>query len=147
MPQASVVVLGGDEAPRYLNGDRLFAQPGVQLLGHRDDVPELLQQSALTINPLRGIRGSAIKLVESLLAGRACVSTAEGARGFAGCALPGLVVVPKVEDMAAPIVALLRNEADRHRVEAPDASELTPFEWRHCAALQRGLYRDLLRHQ
>ena len=80
--------------------NRAFDAEGVQVVGHRDDVPALLAQCALTINPLAHIRGSAIKLVESLAAGRVCVTTVDGARGFAIGAPPGLVIVPDVAAMA-----------------------------------------------
>ena len=82
VPEATLLVLGGDESAEAVAQEPAFAQPGVTVSGHRDDVPALLAQCALTINPLAGIRGSAVKLVEALAAGRVCVSTADGARGF-----------------------------------------------------------------
>ena len=56
--------------------NRHSARRASQVVGHRDDVPALLARCALTINPLAQIRGSAVKLVESLAAGRVCVTTA-----------------------------------------------------------------------
>ena len=83
MPSATLRILGGDEHPQYTRDAEAFAQAGVEVQGHRDDVPDILGASTLTINPQQSIRGSAVKLVESLAAGRVCVSTAAGARGFA----------------------------------------------------------------
>jgi len=143
VPHVSLAVLGGDEAPSMVAGDPLFAQPGVTVLGHRDDVASMLAGSALTINPLAGIRGSPVKVVESLSAGRACVTTAEGARGLRDHALPGLVVVPGVEAMAAPLVRLLLDDAGRHEVERPDAVSLAPFQWAACARPLAALYASL----
>ena len=144
VPSAHLLVLGGDGAERAIAGDAAFAQPGVSVVGHRENVQELLRASALTLNPLSGIRGSSIKVIESLAAGRACVSTRDGARGFVDAELAGLVTVDGVEAMAGPIIALLRDSRERHRIEKPDASRLERFQWRHSAAIQSELYRKLM---
>jgi SAM-dependent methyltransferase len=128
-PQVRLTVLGGDGAPATAARHAEFAQPGVEVLAHRDDVAAFLADSALTINPLTGVRGSAVKLVESLAAGRVCVSTAQAARGFAHAGFAGLVAVPDVAAMAAPIVALLAAPDTRHRAERPDARQLAPHTW------------------
>ena len=93
--------------------------------------------------PLTGIRGSAIKLVETLAAGRVCVSTVDGARGFASDAPSGLVVAPSVAAMATPIVELLTDVGRRHRLEAP-APALDAYGWHHSVARQRELFVELL---
>ena len=93
VPEATLTILGGDESAGAVREEPAFAQPGVEVLGHRDDVPRLLAASALAVNPLAGIRGSAIKLVETLAAGRVCVTTEDGARGFTSKAPPALVIV------------------------------------------------------
>ncbi len=143
-PAATLLVLAGDEHPAYTAGEPLFAQDGVTVSGHRDDVPALLADSALSINPQLAIRGSAVKLVESLAAGRVCVSTAAGARGFAAAAPPALVTVPDVAAMVVPIVALLADRERRHRLEAPDAQALAAFTWDASVARERALVRSLL---
>ena len=144
VPAATLTILGGDEHAAYSAGEAAFAQPGVAVLGHRDDVPRLLAASALTINPQAGIRGSAVKLVESLAAGRVCVSTTDGARGFA-TTTPALIVVPDVDAMAVPIIDLLGDRERRHRLERADRDALAPFGWPRAVAGQRALYDDLLR--
>jgi GT2 family glycosyltransferase len=141
VPHATLTILGGDESLEMARDDALFAQPGVEVMGHRDDVPRLLAQCTLAINPLAGIRGSAVKLVETLAAGRVCVSTGDGARGFAGAAA-GLVVVPDVAAMAEPIVALLGDATRRHALERPDPARLDAFGWHHSVARLRELIDD-----
>src|SRR5207237_3604517 len=64
VPAVRVLVLGGDDATSISPRHAEFDQPGVKVVDHRDDVPALLAQSAMTINPLCAIRGSAIKLIE-----------------------------------------------------------------------------------
>ncbi len=83
-------------------------------------------------------------MIESLAAGRACVSTEDGARGFADAGLPGLVTVPDVPAMVEPIIDLLENDDRRRRIESPDPSLLARFHWRNCAGIQGDLYRNLL---
>ena len=144
VPAARLLVLGGDGAARAVADDAVFAQPDVSVIGHREDVGELLSQCALTLNPLSGIRGSSVKVIESLAAGRACVSTEEGARGFRDCGLAGLITVHDVAAMAEPIIGLLEDHERRRRIEFPDVSQLAPFLWQHCAGLQSELYRSLL---
>jgi hypothetical protein len=139
---ATLTILGGDESLALVHGDPLFAQPGIEILGHRDDVPRFLARSTLAINPLVGIRGSAVKLVETLAAGRVCVTTADGARGFAGAG-PGLVVATGVAAMADPIVALLRDTPRRHALERPDPARLDAFGWHHSVARLRALIDEL----
>lgn len=143
-PGTRLTVLGGDESAAIVAADPLLRQPDVAVLGHREDVPQLLRQATLTVNPLQGIRGSAVKLIESLSAGRICVSTHDGARGFADRGSAALVCVADVAAMATPIVELLRDDAQRHAREAPDRDLLEPYQWDRCAEHQRQLYRGLL---
>jgi len=144
VPDARLVVLGGDEAARLVAGDAAFAQPGVEVLGHREDIAEVLAQCALTVNPLEAIRGSPVKVIESLAAGRACVSTGAGARGFASLGFTGLVLTEDVASMRAPIARLLCDDAERHRIERPDVARLRAFDWSTCARAQGTLYAQLL---
>ncbi len=135
VPHASLLILGGDEAREATAVERLLRGPGVEVYGHRDDVPALLAASALAVNPLGGIRGSAVKLAETLAAGRVCISTREGARGFTGSAGAALVIADDVAAMADPVVALLEQTEDRHRRERA----ITPddFGWHHALARHR----------
>jgi GT2 family glycosyltransferase/glycosyltransferase involved in cell wall biosynthesis len=144
VPETRLLVLGGDGASDVIAGDAAFAQPGVDVMDHREDVAELLDASALTVNPLSGIRGSSVKVIESLAAGRTCVTTDDGARGFAASGLRALVTVRDIEAMAEPIIALLRDDARRRDLERPDAAALAPYLWHHCAGIQGNLYRTLL---
>ena len=144
VPGVRLLVLGGDGAKAAVAGDARFAQRGVDVLDHRDDVAPLLAESALTINPLSGIRGSAVKLIESLSSGRVCVSTREGARGFLDSDLPGLVTVATIDQMSDPIIALLQDPAERRLLELPQPSRLERFQWETSAAIQHALYRQLL---
>jgi GT2 family glycosyltransferase/glycosyltransferase involved in cell wall biosynthesis len=144
VPAACLLILGGDQAPARVAGDALFSQDGVTVLEYREDVASLLAASALTLNPLTGIRGSSIKVIESLAAGRVCVSTRDGARGFINAGFAGLVITSGVADMADEVIALLQDDERRHRIEGADKALLADFQWDRSAALQSSLYRTLL---
>jgi hypothetical protein len=144
VPEATLAILGGDEHRAKTAAEPLFAQAGVTVFAHREDVGELLAGSALSINPLWGIRGSAIKVAESLMAGRVCVSTADGARGFLADPPPGLVTVADVAAMARPVIDLLARAGARHRLEFPGPQALARYGWGRTVGLQRDLYRRLL---
>jgi glycosyltransferase involved in cell wall biosynthesis len=144
VPEATLLILGGEQGPMRVADDKAFSQAGVSVLGHREDVPALLSACALTINPLVGIRGSAIKVIESLSAGRACISTDDGARGFIDAGFAGLLTTANVGDMADIAIDLLRDEQLRHRLEVPDDARLATFQWRRSAEIQGSLYRELV---
>ena len=143
VPGVTLRVLGGDGAPARVAGDPLFAANDVEVVEHREDVAGELAACALTINPLTGIRGSPIKLVESIAAGRVCVSTADGARGFADDAPASLVIVDGIAAMAPAIVRLLQDAPARHAAEAAGAARAADYAWPRSAALQAALYGRL----
>ncbi len=144
VPAATLLILAGDEYPAHVAGHEAFAQPGVVLCGHRDDVPAMLTQCAMTINPLEGIRGSAVKIAESLAAGRVCVSTLAGARGYVKPTVAGLVTVATVESMVEPVLALLGDAAKRHRLEASARANAGALGWSGSIRNLHALHADLL---
>ena len=142
-PDCVLTILGGVEAEGIASGDALFAQPGVDVVARFVDPAPCLAAATLTINPQRGIRGSSIKLIESLLAGRVCVSTRDGARGFLNAGLGGLEAADGIAAMAEPIAALLGNDGERRRRESGDGAKLDAWTWDAMAARQLALYRQL----
>ncbi|HEY5309917.1 MAG TPA: glycosyltransferase, partial [Casimicrobiaceae bacterium] len=142
-PSSTLLILGGDEHASAVDREPAFAQPGVRVLGHRDDVPSLLARCALAINPLAEIRGSSVKLAEALAAGRVCVSTIAGARGFLGAPVPALIGVPSVTAMADPVIALLADERRRQSIEAPVPGQWDRFRWENSVAKQKALFAEL----
>jgi len=146
LPDLELTVLGGNGAIAIASGDPLFRQAGVRVANSVGTVSTWLEQCALTINPLTGTRGSSVKLIESLAAGRVCVSTSDGARGFREATLSQLIVVDSVENMFEPILELIRNEALRLDLETVRPLELEPYSWTQSALAQERLYRRLLGH-
>jgi GT2 family glycosyltransferase/MoaA/NifB/PqqE/SkfB family radical SAM enzyme len=144
LPDLELAVLGGDDAITIASGDPLFGQAGVRVANSVGNISTWLEQCALTINPLTGTRGSSVKLIESLAAGRVCVSTSDGARGFREATLSQLIVVDSVENMFEPILELMRDERLRLRLETIRPLELEPYSWTQSALAQERVYRRLL---
>jgi O-antigen biosynthesis protein len=144
LPDLELAVLGGDDAVVIASDDPLFDQTGVQVANSVGNVSTWLEQCAMTINPLTGTRGSSIKLIESLAAGRVCVSTSDGARGFREATLSQLIVVDSIENMFEPILKLIRDEPLRLTLETIRPLELEPYSWTQSAVAQERVYRRLL---
>ncbi|MBZ5591762.1 MAG: glycosyltransferase [Acidobacteriia bacterium] len=145
IPDVELWVLGGRNAGSIARQYANFDQPGVRVVDHVDDVAPWLEACALTINPLTGVRGSSIKLLESVGFGRVCVSTEEGARGFRDLRSDALLIVPKVEHFLSPLHELLLDEERRLLLEKPDKQVLASISWDRAAVIQTDLYRELLR--
>jgi GT2 family glycosyltransferase len=130
VPGVSLTVVGGPGALSRTRTHPAFSRPSVTVLEYVDDVSPLMERAAVTINPQQELRGSSLKVVESMAAGRACVSTAAGARGHASAGFRGLLVCPDVAAFVEPLGRLLRDEAYRVSIEAPEREKLAPFTWR-----------------
>ncbi|MCB1609575.1 MAG: glycosyltransferase family 4 protein, partial [Xanthomonadales bacterium] len=131
LPDAQLQVAGMDPATcRTICPDH---GPDLVALGNCADLAALYRQCSLTINPLTEIRGSALKVAESLAAGRVCVSTESGARGFDERPA-GLVRVATVSEMTDPILQLLVDDRRRWQLEQPDPALLRQWSWSTQAA-------------
>jgi len=143
-PDATLTILGGPESAGAQRSEPLLAGPGVTLISQFVDPAPYLADATLTLNPQTEIRGSALKVIESLLAGRCCITTAEGARGFTRAGLNGLVIAGDIPAIADAIVELAHNTGKRHGLELPAAGAIDALTWRGSAARQLDLYRLLM---
>lgn len=139
-----LTILGGIESAAIGAAEARLRQTGIELISDFVDPAPHLQMCTLTINPQRAIRGSSIKLIESLLAGRACVSTRDGARGFGAANFEGLALAADIATMVEPIAGLLDDEAGRHRRERADALRLDDYTWDAMAQRQLSVYELLM---
>jgi hypothetical protein len=112
----------------------------VKFLDYTEHPDQFLDQCAITINPLTGVRGSCLKVIESVAAGRVCVSTQEGARGFSDSGFTSLICEERVEDFVIPIQQLLLDDEYRRRLEQPDPNLLESLSWNHSGQLQAQFY-------
>jgi glycosyltransferase involved in cell wall biosynthesis len=144
LPAPELWILGGPEALHLAKSARAFRQRGVVLYDYYQDPRPFLEKAAVTINPLVGIRGSSIKLLESIAAGRVVVSTRDGARGFGTEPFPSLIVVEKVQDFLAPLERLLLDESYRLRLEPPDRELLAAHSWEAAGDCLLDVYRSYI---
>jgi len=125
----SLTILGGRDARVMAAAHPCFARPSIEVVDSVPDVRPLLRACAVTINPQTDLRGSSLKLIESLAAGRVCVTTRTGARGMLTAGFRGIVAVERVSDLTAPLVRLLNDEAHRLALEPPEREKLAPYSW------------------
>ena len=142
VPGLELWILGGYGAPKIAASLKCFDQPGVRVIDYVERPREWLNRCTLTINPLRGVRGSCVKVIESVAAGRVCVSTSEGARGFTHAGFFSLIVTDTVEDFIKPLERLLLDHEYRRSLESVPQEALIHFSWKHAADLQADLYRQ-----
>ncbi len=145
VPGAELWILAGAGAAEREDRELdLFRVPGVTIYDYGEDPRPFLRRCALTINPVSGIRGSSVKLLESAAAGRVCVSTREGARGFLSDRPPSLIVVEGTRDFLEPLERLLLDGALRKSIEPPPADYLARHSWRASAGKSMEAYDRLL---
>lgn len=134
----TLTIVGGDGAQARAASDAGFAaarqiaqtyQARIEVLDVVDDLHALIRSACLTINPQRQLRGSSLKVIESLALGRICVSTQVGARGRDHAGLLSLITVDQVSAMAEPIASLLLDAPRRWQLERPDAARLQAHTW------------------
>ncbi len=142
-PQAVLTVLSGVGAQAVAAAHPEFRAAGVQIIDRFVDLAPWLAGASLTINPQQEIRGSALKVAESLLAGRICVSTAAGARGYDDYNGRALRRVADVATMTTPILELLADRAQRHADEVPTLGDRRLLGWDAAAGRLVALYASL----
>jgi GT2 family glycosyltransferase len=144
IPELKLWVLGGNDAPALAARRDDFQQEGICVFDYVEDPGEYLSRCAVTLNPVQGIRGSSLKVIESIAAGRVCVSTTEGARGFCEQKWSSLWIVERVEDFEEPLEQLLMNPPFRHSIERVPEKALYPFSWAASGSAMAELYRGLV---
>jgi glycosyltransferase involved in cell wall biosynthesis len=142
VPAARLCILGGVDARVIAARSACFEQPGITVFDFIEDVHPYLQSCSITINPDKSVRGSSLKVIESLAAGRVCVSTPDGARGLMGTNMPSLVIVNENE-FVDRIVRMLTDVEYRHRLEVPTEA-LHRYSWQQASQEQARIYTSLL---
>ena len=147
VPDVHLDILGGPGAPELASQMNCFDQTGVRVHGPITDVYAWLENCALTINPVYGVGGSSVKLIESIASGRLCISTQQGARGFADLNLPALIQVTTVDNFLELLQLFLRDEAARLQLEKPAAWIHCQLSWAKSARIQGDFYNHQLSQQ
>jgi glycosyltransferase involved in cell wall biosynthesis len=140
IPDARLVVIG---APAPAAVRRAAARaPGVELAGYVPDVRPLLRTAAVSVVPLRVGGGTRLKILESMAAGTAVVSTSVGCEGLGLEPDRHLLVGDDPGAFASRVVRVLRDPALRQRLEreAFDAVKAR-YDWSAMADRMDEAYR------
>ncbi|MES2626487.1 MAG: glycosyltransferase [Pseudomonadota bacterium] len=143
-PDAELIILGGTEAARAEFANPLLKQSGVRLVAEFVDPAPYLAACSLTINPQQEIRGSALKVAESLLAKRVCVTTRNGARGFTDLQTEALRIADDWSEMSREIARLLSDQDFRHRIESSNEAVRKKLSWDASAEALLLVYQNLI---
>ncbi|HET8760891.1 MAG TPA: glycosyltransferase family 4 protein [Nitrospiria bacterium] len=140
LSDARLVVIG---APVPASVRRAAARvPGVELAGYVPDVRSPLRAATVSVVPLRVGGGTRLKILESMAAGTAVVSTSVGCEGLGLEPNRHLVVADDPAAFASGVVRLLRDPALRQRLErdALDAVRAR-YDWSRMADQMDELYQ------
>ena len=124
--------------------ERLRDQPGITLTGWVARVEPYLAGAKLFIMPFRVGSGTRLKLIESMAAGKAVVSTAVGAEGFPVQHNRELVMVDEAAGMATAVLQLLNNPEERQRLGQAAQQFAQQYDWRVVVPRFLTIYAQLL---
>ena len=126
---AHITIIGGAGAGQRVAEVPRWSRHSIRVLEFVEDLDSLFVECALTINPQLEQRGSSLKVLQSLAAGRVCVTTRAGARGAATAGLKGLVMVDDFVEFSRVVIRLLLDEPYRLSIETPELAKLNQFSW------------------
>lgn len=124
--------------------DALRGQPGVTVTGRVEHVQPYLAGAGVYVLPLRIGSGTRLKLIESLAAGCATVSTTIGAEGFDLQSGREAILADRPEAFAAAVLALLNDPARRAEMGAHAQTFAAQYDWQRVAPLLNDVYDRLL---
>jgi len=121
----------------------LNEEPGITLTGRVEQVQPYLAGAGVYILPLRIGSGTRLKLIESMAAGCAVVSTTVGAEGFALQSGREAILADSPEAFAAAILELLDNPARRAALGERARAFAAQYDWRSVGPLLDAVYAGL----
>ena len=119
-------------------------EPGITLTGRVAQVQPYLAGAGVYILPLRIGSGTRLKLIESMAAGCAVVSTTIGAEGVALENGREGILADTPEAFAAAVLALLDDPAQRLALGKRARAFAAQYDWRRVGPLLDGVYDGLL---
>jgi polysaccharide biosynthesis protein PslH len=110
---AQLYIVGQRPHPRL---EPLRVIDGVTITGRVESVPPYLHGATVYIAPLRMGSGTRLKLLEAMACGCAIVATSTAAAGLTDKAKSAMVIVDQSTDLAAAVVALLKDPEHRRQL-------------------------------
>jgi polysaccharide biosynthesis protein PslH len=142
-PEAQLVIVGRDPAPRVLD---LEALDGVRVTGEVEDMRAWLTSSRVWAGPFLDGTGIKTKLLEAMAADLPCVVTPLGHRGLDDIRSNDQLLVGTSEDeLAAHLVAVLADDALARRIGRRGGEYVRPrYDWDAVGRMYDGLYEEVL---
>jgi sugar transferase (PEP-CTERM/EpsH1 system associated) len=112
-PATKLLIVGADPSPEMRALGRL---PGVTVTGSVPDVRPYIRGSALMVAPLAIARGTQNKILEAMAMGVPVVTSRAAAGGVDALAETHFLVADDAADVAAAVLRLLENPAERQRL-------------------------------
>jgi polysaccharide biosynthesis protein PslH len=141
-PQTTWHIVGQKPHARLEATGRL---PGVTLTGWVPGVEPYLAGATVYIMPFRLGSGTRLKLIEAMAAGKAIVSTAAGAEGFAVRHDQELLLAADAEGFATAVAHLLAHPNERARLGQAARRFAQQYDWRHVTPAFDEVYERISR--
>jgi polysaccharide biosynthesis protein PslH len=126
-PALKLKIVGADPSPQIR---ALEALPGVTVTGSVPEVQPYVRESALMVAPLAIARGTQNKILEAMAMGVPVVTSSAAAGGVDAEADQHLLVADSPEDIAAAVLRIVENPAERARLAAAGRERmLTHHAW------------------
>ncbi len=125
VPGARLRIVGRNPHPRV---ERLAGED-IEVTGTVPSVVEHLREAAVVVVPLRIGGGTRLKIYEAMAMGKAVVSTSVGAEGLDVNHASDILIADAADEFARSVIALLRDEQLRRRIEGAAARQAARFDW------------------
>jgi glycosyltransferase involved in cell wall biosynthesis len=141
VPDARFVVVG---SPVAVVSRAVARATRVELAGYVPDVRPRLRAATVSVVPLRVGGGTRLKILESMAAGTAVVSTSVGCEGLGLEPDRHLMVADEPAAFAAGVVRVLRDPALRQRIERDAFDAVSArYDWSIMADRMEEVYRRI----
>lgn len=141
IPEAQLYIVGQKPHPRL---EHLRDSENIHLTGWVPEVYPFLNATDVYIAPLRMGSGTRLKILEAMAAGRAVVATSLAAAGLPQQAKDTLRIADTAEEMAAAIIALLKDEEKHQHIgQAARKAVEQHYDWSVLIPRLLAAYKDM----
>ena len=125
VPTARFRIVGRNPHPRV----QKLAGGSIEVTGTVASVIEHYREATINVVPLRVGGGTRLKIYEAMAMGKATVSTSIGAEGLDVNDGADIAIADSSEKFAESMIALLKNEQLRQRIEKAAAGQAARYDW------------------
>jgi glycosyltransferase involved in cell wall biosynthesis len=122
-----------------------YAQRGIELTGHVDDIRPYVSSAACYVVPLRIGGGTRLKILDAWAMGKAVVSTSVGCEGLEAVDGQNILIRDDPAAFAAAVTTVLRDAGLRQALERnARATAEERYSWNVIGETMRRLYNEVL---